>query len=242
MLYPTSVTKYYPSASQITVWLKKAQISPTELEEADVQMLLDMLVYSGEIEALPRTGLRGGVGAFDSDESAAEDGGRDDDDSDNSDGDSKKLKRKRATSRTRSSSKKLEEDDQDDANEEDEANSRPVKRRRKSESSGARSDRGQSSDDVEFDLDFARVETGGGGSGTPGPSSWKESLTGGSGVVYRALRRERMGLGWAQTPCGRCPQFDFCSDKGKGPVNPDQCKYYRDWLEAPIGDILAIDS
>jgi DNA-directed RNA polymerase III subunit RPC6 len=240
MLYPTSVTKYYPTTAQITVWLKKAQISPTELQEGDVQMLLDMLVYSGEIEVLPRTGLRGGA-VFDSDESAAEDDDHDHDESGDSDHDEKKRKRKRPASRARSSSSKVEGGDREDENEEDEIASRPVKRRRKNDQSRTRSDRGQSSDDVEFDLDFARVETFDGLGASSASGSWKGSLTGGAGVVYRALRRERMGLGWAQTPCGRCPQFDFCSDKDKGPVNPDQCKYYRDWLEAPIGEISAID-
>ncbi|KAG8892973.1 34-kDa subunit of RNA polymerase III (C) [Tulasnella sp. 403] len=57
-------------------------------------------------------------------------------------------------------------------------------------------------------------------------------LSGGS--VYRAIRQERVGLGWSQAPCGRCPQLDFCDDNG--PVNPTGCKYYSDWLSQAIGD------
>ena len=50
----------------------------------------------------------------------------------------------------------------------------------------------------------------------------------GGAYVYRAIRQERVVLGWSQAPCGRCPQFDFC--KEGGPVNPQQCVYYDEWL------------
>jgi DNA-directed RNA polymerase III subunit RPC6 len=52
----------------------------------------------------------------------------------------------------------------------------------------------------------------------------------GGAYVYRAIRQERVALGWAQAPCGGCPVFDFCKDKG--PVNPSECTYYEDWLRA----------
>ncbi|KAI0718542.1 RNA polymerase Rpc34 subunit-domain-containing protein [Cerioporus squamosus] len=51
--------------------------------------------------------------------------------------------------------------------------------------------------------------------------------------VYRAVRQELAaggGGGLAQTPCVRCPTFDFC--KGGGPVNPQECEYYGVWLSA----------
>ncbi|KAI0767237.1 RNA polymerase Rpc34 subunit-domain-containing protein [Fomes fomentarius] len=51
--------------------------------------------------------------------------------------------------------------------------------------------------------------------------------------VYRAIRQERLaagGGGLAQTPCVRCPTFDFCKDGG--PVNPKECTYYTGWLAA----------
>ena len=39
------------------------------------------------------------------------------------------------------------------------------------------------------------------------------------GVVYRAIHEERIpSLGTSQSPCVRCPTFDFCSSGG--PVNP----------------------
>ena len=51
----------------------------------------------------------------------------------------------------------------------------------------------------------------------------------GGAHVYRAVHPERMGhFGLAQAPCGRCPVFDFC--KSGGPVNPQECVYYGDWL------------
>ncbi|EJF61847.1 hypothetical protein DICSQDRAFT_105558 [Dichomitus squalens LYAD-421 SS1] len=51
--------------------------------------------------------------------------------------------------------------------------------------------------------------------------------------VYRAVRQERAGGGGgglAQTPCVRCPVFEFCKDGG--PVNPRECEYYGNWLVA----------
>lgn len=51
----------------------------------------------------------------------------------------------------------------------------------------------------------------------------------GGAYVYRAIRQERAVLGWSQAPCGHCPQFEFC--KTGGPVNPQQCAYYGDWLD-----------
>lgn len=59
----------------------------------------------------------------------------------------------------------------------------------------------------------------------------------GSGVVYRAIHEERIStLGINQTPCLRCPKFDFCSEQGS--VNPKECAYYDPWLVvAPVVDV-----
>ncbi|EPQ51929.1 hypothetical protein GLOTRDRAFT_123048 [Gloeophyllum trabeum ATCC 11539] len=54
-----------------------------------------------------------------------------------------------------------------------------------------------------------------------------DELTGGA-YVYRAVKQERLSLGLGQAPCGRCPTFDFC--KTGGPVNPQECVYYTEWL------------
>jgi DNA-directed RNA polymerase III subunit RPC6 len=53
-----------------------------------------------------------------------------------------------------------------------------------------------------------------------------------SAYVYRAIRQERVALGWSQAPCGKCPVFDFCKDKG--PVNPQECNYFEGWLEGGV--------
>jgi DNA-directed RNA polymerase III subunit RPC6 len=41
-----------------------------------------------------------------------------------------------------------------------------------------------------------------------------------------------LGTGWlnwsAETPCAKCPVFDFCREGG--PVNPSGCVYYEDWM------------
>ncbi len=47
--------------------------------------------------------------------------------------------------------------------------------------------------------------------------------------VYRAVRQERVALGWSEAPCGSCPVFDFC--KEGGPVGPSGCEYYGEWLK-----------
>jgi len=50
----------------------------------------------------------------------------------------------------------------------------------------------------------------------------------GTSHVYRAVRQERVPLGWIEAPCCLCPSFDFCKDGG--PVNPRSCVYYAEWL------------
>lgn len=50
-----------------------------------------------------------------------------------------------------------------------------------------------------------------------------------SAHVYRAVRQERVALGWSEAPCGSCPVFDFC--KERGPVGPSGCEYYGEWLK-----------
>ncbi|KIJ16323.1 hypothetical protein PAXINDRAFT_168469 [Paxillus involutus ATCC 200175] len=59
-----------------------------------------------------------------------------------------------------------------------------------------------------------------------------DTFTGGA-FVYRATRQERVVLGWSQAPCGRCPVFDFCRDKG--PTNPQECVYYEEWYTLGAG-------
>jgi DNA-directed RNA polymerase III subunit RPC6 len=55
--------------------------------------------------------------------------------------------------------------------------------------------------------------------------------------VYRAVKQERVPVGWIEAPCRLCPSFDFC--KEGGPVNPPDCTYYGDWLTG--GSTIAIE-
>ncbi|KAI9460653.1 RNA polymerase Rpc34 subunit-domain-containing protein [Boletus coccyginus] len=65
------------------------------------------------------------------------------------------------------------------------------------------------------------------------PSAVLNEIPAGGAFVYRAIRQERVALGWSQAPCGRCPVFDFCSDKG--PTNPRECIYYEKWYTLDTG-------
>lgn len=61
--------------------------------------------------------------------------------------------------------------------------------------------------------------------------------TDGMSHVYRAVREERIRVGWTEAPCCLCPSFNFC--KEGGPVNPQECTYYGDWLTG--GSVIAIE-
>lgn len=41
-------------------------------------------------------------------------------------------------------------------------------------------------------------------------------------------RKAGVGNGVSEVPCGRCPVFDLCTPGG--PVNPEECRYFDDWL------------
>lgn len=41
---------------------------------------------------------------------------------------------------------------------------------------------------------------------------------------------EHVGTGLTQAPCGRCPVFELCHEDG--PVNPQECTYFEQWLKA----------
>ncbi|KAH0831194.1 RNA polymerase Rpc34 subunit-domain-containing protein [Lanmaoa asiatica] len=65
------------------------------------------------------------------------------------------------------------------------------------------------------------------------PSPVLNEILAGGAFVYRAIRQEGVALGWSQAPCGRCPVFDFCRDKG--PTNPRECVYYEEWYTLGTG-------
>lgn len=48
---------------------------------------------------------------------------------------------------------------------------------------------------------------------------------------YKAIRGTEVELqrtAFTNTPCGKCPVFDFC--QSDGPLNPATCEYYNKWL------------
>lgn len=63
---------------------------------------------------------------------------------------------------------------------------------------------------------------------SPSPFQSLGDFDGRGGYVYRAIKPERISLGWSESPCSQCLSFDFCKDGG--PVNPRECVYYGDWL------------
>ncbi|KAI0050339.1 hypothetical protein FA95DRAFT_1555851 [Auriscalpium vulgare] len=71
-------------------------------------------------------------------------------------------------------------------------------------------------------------------SSSPAPNVLDDVFSGGA-YVYRAVRQERVALGWSQAPCGRCPVFDFCKDGG--PVGPRGCEYYGEWLGKAVVEL-----
>ncbi|KAL5513037.1 RPC34 [Sanghuangporus vaninii] len=111
----------------------------------------------------------------------------------------------------------------------DSSDEREKKRRRKAGSivlsdSESGSDEDIKSENGGSDADKSEEERDGGISNRPALNA--EDF--GGAYVYRAIRQERVALGWSEAPCGRCPQFEFCKDGG--PVNPRDCHYYGGWL------------
>lgn len=69
-------------------------------------------------------------------------------------------------------------------------------------------------------------------SSSPAASDVDADVFAGGAYVYRAVRQERVALGWSQAPCAKCPVFDFC--KNGGPTNPQECTYFGEWLDREV--------
>ncbi|KAI0057324.1 hypothetical protein BV25DRAFT_1995044 [Artomyces pyxidatus] len=130
-------------------------------------------------------------------------------DSDDSDGEDDRSKPK-LRSRSLSSKRRAASSDSDS----DSASSSTVSDSKRSRSRSKAKDRKRSS--------------------SPGVATLDDSFTGGA-YVYRAVKQERVALGWSQAPCGKCPVFDFCKDGG--PVGPRGCEYYGDWLGKGVAEL-----
>ncbi|GJE98809.1 RNA polymerase Rpc34 subunit-domain-containing protein [Phanerochaete sordida] len=147
-----------------------------------------------------------------------------------SESDSRQKKKKSKKRRSRDSS-----DESDSGTETESEDDRRGKKRSKSRSkSKSKKHASDSESDSESDAPKSRSrsrsksktkrET------SPEDYAFDDDALGGA-HVYRAVHPERMAhFGVAQAPCGRCPVFDFCT--AGGPVNPQECVYYADWLPA----------
>ncbi|KAF8580645.1 hypothetical protein K439DRAFT_1636889, partial [Ramaria rubella] len=299
-LFPISQSSSYPTSKMIHNWLQKSRLSEQELGVEHVEMLLDVLVYDGEIERLPAFGAgMWDMGAMDEDseeeqkekkrkkkakEKVEEEERKkkargkkrsrknESSDEDSEEGIRKKKKRRRVKEESddseegvnkRKKSKKDESDSGDDSeSENDKKKSKRGKRsssksklkskskskRRSPSSSDSDSHSESESSDSSSTSRKKKKKRSSSKSSTKTKSkstfdadsdeSDPEGMVSvggmGSANVYRAVRQERVSLGWSQAPCGRCPVFDFCHEHG--PVNPRDCNYYGDWLQQGVAD------
>ncbi|KAI8898789.1 RNA polymerase Rpc34 [Globomyces pollinis-pini] len=47
--------------------------------------------------------------------------------------------------------------------------------------------------------------------------------------MYQAMRKRQFENPWTDSPCGKCPVFEFC--KVGGPINPANCEYLTQWMK-----------
>lgn len=135
----------------------------------------------------------------------------------------------------RRSSKKSSRDNSDNSDESDsDADARHKAKKKKKKKRSSRSDSDSSSSDSEDDRHSRRSSKSRKSSKrSPSPFDYEafgDFDSGGGGLVYRALKEQGPQVGWSQAPCATCPSFDFC--KADGPVNPQECVYYEQWLAA----------
>ncbi|CDZ97405.1 RNA polymerase III, subunit C34 [Phaffia rhodozyma] len=113
------------------------------------------------------------------------------------------------------------ESEENDSEEDEKTKSGKGKRRVKEEDEVMEDDRDRTKKDNRAYGDDLKVSTFG------------SFENGDDALVYRAVRPEKVSLGWTEAPCGRCPLFMFC--KEGGPVEPDGCVYYDTWLDQTMG-------
>lgn len=161
----------------------------------------------------------------------ARDTDSDSDSGDESDGKRRKKKKsKKRRSGDSSDESASETESEDDRKKKKRSKSRSKsKSKRRASSSDSESDSGSESDAPKA-RSRSRSKSRAKREASPDDYAFDEDGLGGANV-YRAVHPERMAhFGLAQAPCGRCPVFDFC--KAGGPVNPQECVYYGDWLPA----------
>lgn len=47
--------------------------------------------------------------------------------------------------------------------------------------------------------------------------------------MYQALPNVVLVNGWTESPCGKCPVFQFCAPGAE--ISPESCTYLTKWLE-----------
>jgi len=262
-LYPISKSPKYPSAAQVRNALKGANLTETDLTVEHVETLLNVLVLDGEIEKLPAFGTSlWDAAALDENDSADEKRTKKkrkhySSDNDN-EGSSKRRNKKskmRIDSEEESSSRKrkkgVHSDDSDvapsksdrrkskkkkrieDSDEEDESSDDELTYKRKSKEKKKSRQTTDTDSDSDSDDGWHRRKS----RSMKRSPSLEFSFDEVGGSIYRAVREERISLGWSQAPCSTCPSFDFC--KSGGPVNAQECVYYGDWLAG--GTVAAIE-
>ncbi|KAH9887260.1 RNA polymerase Rpc34 [Cubamyces lactineus] len=197
-LYPLSHTAY--------TFLQKSRVTETVLTVEHVEMLLNVLVLDDMMLARVAESMHWYIPAFRMSTWNLGDESEDDDDvGPSSRHTSKKRKRSHAS---RAHNRKRRRDVSDD--EEGDRNAPSGSKKPK-----VHEDSSSGSDSDEDAL----------GPRTPVSHRLRsdvadlQSAQSSGGVVYRAIHEERIpSLGTSQSPCVRCPTFDFCSSGG--PVNP----------------------
>jgi DNA-directed RNA polymerase III subunit RPC6 len=143
----------------------------------------------------------------------------------------KKSKRKRSKGRYGSDSdqeqeqakKKQKKNDTDSESSSDHDTSRKKRKKKKKKK------RDLSSDDSDSEIDYRKNGKSKSMKGSQSESMRFDDLdTSAGNSVYRALKESTTPFAWTESPCGVCPSFEFC--KPGGPVNPQECSYYGDWL------------
>ncbi|KAK0498527.1 RNA polymerase Rpc34 [Armillaria luteobubalina] len=252
-LYPISNSPQYPTAQLVRNTLRQARLTETDLTVEHVEMLLNVLVLDGEIEKIPAFGTASwNTNSVNEDSSGNETDNKKktkkrkhrSSDSDGEDNTSKRKRRKRAATddeegldillpnkakkRTRDgsdveSTRKKKKTVSDDEATGSDVDTKKKRRRPKSKKydSSSESDSSDSETDTRRRRKSSKIRQR--------SSSPVLGSDGEEGIhVYRAIRQERLSLGWAESPCAKCPSFEFCKDGG--PVNPRECVYYGDWL------------
>jgi DNA-directed RNA polymerase III subunit RPC6 len=138
----------------------------------------------------------------------------------------KKSKRKRSKGRYGSDSgqeqeevKRKKKNNTDSESSSDDGTSRKKSKKKKKKKSDLSSDDSDSEIDYRKSKSMKRSEL---------ETMGFDHLDTSAGSVYRALKDSAVPFAWMESPCGVCPSFEFC--KPGGPVNPQECSYYGDWL------------